>query len=75
MSLKISTPDKEQDPTFILGSAVKVAMIIKNDTNFPVSTERGFSKLEPQRFLVLIDPQGAYHVVGGAVTSGDAPPP
>jgi len=75
VSLKISTPDKEQDPTFILGSPVKLAMIIKNDTNFPVSTERGFTKLEPQRFLVLIDPQGAYHVVGGTVTSGDAPPP
>jgi len=75
VSLKISTPDKEQDPTFILGSPVKLVMIIKNDTNFPVNTERGFSKLEPQRFLVLIDPQGTYHVVGGTVTSGDAPPP
>ena len=75
VSIILSAGDNVQDPTFILGSAVKLQMIIKNDTNFPVNTERGFSKLEPHRFLVLIDPQGTHHVVGGTVTSGDAPPP
>jgi hypothetical protein len=75
VSLVISTGDSDQDPTFILGSAVRLEMIIKNDTNFPINTERGFSKLEAHRFLVLIDPAGTHHVVGGIVTSGDAPPP
>lgn len=75
VSMIIATDDQDQDPTYILGAAVKLEMIIKNDTNFPVNTERGFSKLEPHRFLVLIDPQGTHHVVGGVVTSGDAPPP
>jgi len=75
VSLVISTGDSDQDPTYVLGSAVSLEMIIKNDTDFPVNTERGFSKLEPHRFLVLIDPQGTHHVVGGIVTSGDAPPP
>ena len=75
VNLVISIGDSDQDPTFVLGSAVRLEMIIKNDTNFPVNTERGFSKLEPHRFLVLIDPAGTHHVVGGIVTSGDAPPP
>ena len=75
LSLSISTGVSKEDPTFLLGSAVPVVMIIKNDTAFPINTKRGFSKKEPHRFLVLIDPQGKHHIVGGVLSSGDAPPP
>ncbi len=68
------------DPTnpehkFSRGEKVPLTMVIRNDTGFPLSTERGFAKYEPQRFLVLLDPAGTQHVVGGNVMSGDAPPP
>jgi hypothetical protein len=58
-----------------LGQPIKLIMVIKNDTNFAVNTERGFSKLEPHRYLKLIDPDGTLHVVKADVMSGDAPPP
>ena len=75
VSLAISAGENDPNPTFVLGSAVKLEMLIQNYTHFAVNTERGFSKLEPQRFLVLIDPAGTYHTIGGVVTSGNAPPP
>ena len=64
-----------KDMVFIAGSQVGVKMVLKNNTKFPINTERGFSKLEPHRFLVLIDPANKHHYVGGIVTSGDAPAP
>ena len=64
-----------QDLTFSTGTQVGVKMVLKNNTQFPINTERGFSKLESHRFLTLIDPAQVHHSVGGQVSSGDAPPP
>jgi hypothetical protein len=64
-----------EDLTFPIGTQVGLRMVLRNNTKFPINTERGFSKLEPHRFLVLIDPAKKHHYVGGKVSSGDAPPP
>ena len=75
LKLRIYGDETYPDLKFTLGQPVKVTMVIKNDTNFDINTERGFSKLEPHRHLVLFDPDGAQHVLGANVMSGDAPPP
>ena len=75
LSLRIYGDENYPDLKFPLGQPVKVIMVIKNDTNFDINAERGFSKLEPHRHLVLFAPDGTQHVLGANVMSGDAPPP
>jgi len=75
VSLAIYDHQDSPDRVFPLGAAVKLILVIKNDTGFPINTGRGFADKEPQRFLVLYDPAGNQHVIGGDVRSGSAPPP
>ena len=41
--------------------AIEITMVIKNDTPWPVNTDRGFSKVDLHRALILTDPSGTKH--------------
>jgi hypothetical protein len=51
------------DLQYQLGDPVQLIMVIKNETQWPINTERGFSQIELHKALVLNDPNGATHTL------------
>jgi hypothetical protein len=61
----VFTDQDHPDLRFQLGlDPVKLIMVIKNETNTPIATARGFSQAEFHRALIVTDPGGVRHVVG-----------
>jgi hypothetical protein len=59
MSLNVYTDPSHQGTDYALGDdPVKLVMVIKNISEWPVNTDRGFSQIELQRSLVVTDPGG-----------------
>jgi hypothetical protein len=54
---------------------VKLIMVIKNTTQWPINTERGFSQIELQKSLVLTDPNGVKHALSAEGTQTFDPLP
>ena len=58
--------DEQNHPQlqFQLGDdPIELIMVIKNDTQWPINTKRGFSQVNLQRSLILTDPNGMKHAV------------
>jgi hypothetical protein len=50
------------DLRFALGvDAIRVSVVIKNDTPWPLNTDRGFSQVDLFKALILTDPNGKKH--------------
>jgi hypothetical protein len=62
--------DTENHPElyYQLGDPVKLIMVIKNESQWPINTERGFSQTELHKALVLTDPNGVTHALSAAGT-------
>lgn len=54
---------------------VKLIVVIKNTTQWPINTERGFSQIELQKSLVLTDPNGVKHALSAEGTQTFDPLP
>jgi hypothetical protein len=60
---------------YVLGTPVKLVMVMKNASGWSVNTERGFSQVELPRSLVVTDPGGTRYSYGEATQALTPPPP
>ncbi len=68
LSLNIYRVD--QNPEYFLDEDIGLIGVIKNETEWPINTNRGIREIEIEQFLIATDPFGVKHV---AVQEGDAP--
>jgi hypothetical protein len=68
--LSLSIYRIEQGAEYYMGEDIGLIGVIKNETEWPINTNRGIRELEIEQFLIATDPFGIKHV---AVQEGDAP--
>ena len=68
LSLNIYRVD--QNSEYFMDEEIGLIGIIKNETQWPINTNRGMREIEIEQFLIATDPFGVKHV---AVQEGDAP--
>lgn len=73
LSLSIYTEQNQYQ--FPLGDPIKLTLVVKNVSGQPQFTERGFSKIEIHRSVVVTDPAGNSYYLDKAPLGHVMPPP
>jgi len=75
LTLSIHADPDHTDLKFTLGEAVALIMVISNDTQGPITTDKGFSQVELHHSLIVIDPGGKRHELRQKNEAHKMPPP
>ena len=75
LTLNLYIDEDHPELQFLLGSPIKLTMVIANTSERPIHTERGFSQVELYHSLFITDPGGKRHTVGPGTTAHKMPPP
>ena len=76
LGLKVLTDQQHEDLRFLLGQEpVPLIVVIRNETNIPIATGRGFSQVEVQRSLIITDPGGTRHMLSEGYEMHKMAPP
>lgn len=74
MTLELFT-GQDAGPKYVLGSPIKLIMVLKNVSGGPLNTNHGFRDIELHRFLVITFPDGQKVSLAEAGIASDPPPP
>ena len=75
MSLEIFADQAHPDPQYVMGAPVKIIMVIKNVSDWPINTERVFREVQLENALMITDPGGTRYSITKDTQTFDMPPP
>ncbi len=65
----------QESPKYFTVQPVGLIGVIKNDTQWPINTNKDFKQIELERYIIVTDPRGVKHTANQEVLASDMPPP
>ena len=70
MSLEVLADQAHPDLKYVLGEPIKIIMVMKNRSDWPINTERAFKEVQLENALMITDPGGTRHSLCGSKREG-----
>ncbi len=73
--LELELYPTQESPKYYMNQAIGLIGVIKNNTQWPINTNKDFKQIELERFIIATDPLGVKHTANQELLASDMPPP